>query len=894
MRLFRAMMVLTLIIVAVHCASAQDASSKTGGVCFRVDDNHEGQWFDYANLFAAQGFKITIALNPGTLVPGYVNSLKAFLVSAGHEIADHTPNHSTFYFTSDNSSKYLGTPGVDHIHGDTIFLAIDHIDTTNAQPGELLMNVRNGIGYVLRNSIPGDLRVYPVLGLYSPEKKLFLRVTNQNLPGSSVNKPIIGLSTAWSESFSASFDSVRFRAVHFFDVHMKNEAVKLLVTRSLDLFRQYALPAPTTWIQPGGSSPYLPAEQMQPLGHTSTATYPTPALKCFNEFNPAGDRQFAMQCDIDLDTISVKDFKRTVANAIARHFCIIGLTHLSSAAASQTAWETYLSNITAMLAWCKQANVPVMTQRTMTGLLYNSVQDPHVNVFPSLAVDRDGDGNPDGFTPADGALRRDDGVPESGGVSFALHSSGTFCRVRDLAGLEKSENEFSIWTRGEVGDSVSVIITLHSKTDIQKVLRFPATTSFWNRYSSTIVIPQDVTTCDVAISANVAGPVAAKISGMFLAKENDQLDVAGTVVTSGNDIPVGAVTVAISRTDVSPNIITTLTSNANGVFSTTPNKLRPGTYSFKFSKSGGHPTVYANASDALQVALYSVNTAAHPLNALQKLAADVNNDGVINSADALQIVLRYVGLVGHFAKGDWVIVPDTSDLTLTTMDEMDNAVAMAVGDVNGDAIPESVYFAKVNGTPSVEAGIGPALKIGTSDSFEIPVRVKAGVNLGSMSFAFRYPVASAEFEGVRGPDGMVSAANDGIVKIAWFSVDHPLELKENDAVLVLRFKPLREINNFSLTLDPNSQVTDAAGTVLPRIRLEIPEADASIPEVFALGQNYPNPFNPSTAIKYQLPRAAYVSLKIFNSLGQLVTTLVDEKEEAGYFNVNWNAANIPS
>ena len=64
--------------------------------------------------------------------------------------------------------------------------------------------------------------------------------------------------------------------------------------------------------------------------------------------------------------------------------------------------------------------------------------------------------------------------------------------------------------------------------------------------------------------------------------------------------------------------------------------------------------------------------------------------------------------------------------------------------------------------------------------------------------------------------------------------------------------------------------------------------------MFALGQNYPNPFNPSTAIKYQLPRAAYVSLKIFNSLGQLVTTLVDEKEQAGYFNVNWNAANIPS
>jgi poly(3-hydroxybutyrate) depolymerase len=68
----------------------------------------------------------------------------------------------------------------------------------------------------------------------------------------------------------------------------------------------------------------------------------------------------------------------------------------------------------------------------------------------------------------------------------------------------------------------------------------------------------------------------------------------------------------------------------------------------------------------------------------------------------------------------------------------------------------------------------------------------------------------------------------------------------------------------------------------------------SMPHNYLLGQNFPNPFNPATTIKFELPEASDVSLKIFDLLGREVETLVNKELSAGFYNYQFNAATLAS
>ena len=78
----------------------------------------------------------------------------------------------------------------------------------------------------------------------------------------------------------------------------------------------------------------------------------------------------------------------------------------------------------------------------------------------------------------------------------------------------------------------------------------------------------------------------------------------------------------------------------------------------------------------------------------------------------------------------------------------------------------------------------------------------------------------------------------------------------------------------------------------------VEEVVANSPTIFELAQNYPNPFNPSTTIKFSIPNNVETlratSLRVYNSLGQQVSELLDKPLTAGNYRITFNVSNLTS
>ena len=68
----------------------------------------------------------------------------------------------------------------------------------------------------------------------------------------------------------------------------------------------------------------------------------------------------------------------------------------------------------------------------------------------------------------------------------------------------------------------------------------------------------------------------------------------------------------------------------------------------------------------------------------------------------------------------------------------------------------------------------------------------------------------------------------------------------------------------------------------------------NIPDEYELHQNFPNPFNPSTTIRFDIPKSSYTKIIVYNNLGRIVSKLVNEKLNAGSYEVNWDPKSVSS
>jgi hypothetical protein len=121
------------------------------------------------------------------------------------------------------------------------------------------------------------------------------------------------------------------------------------------------------------------------------------------------------------------------------------------------------------------------------------------------------------------------------------------------------------------------------------------------------------------------------------------------------------------------------------------------------------------------------------------------------------------------------------------------------------------------------------------------------------------------------------------------------------------FRPHRPLSQFngvtaagSWVLEIHDRATGNTGmfnawsiTIQLRDVIGIQQINTDIPKKFTLSQNYPNPFNPMTKIKFNVPKSSNVNITVFDVLGRHITTLVNEKLNAGSYETEWNANNMP-
>jgi hypothetical protein len=135
--------------------------------------------------------------------------------------------------------------------------------------------------------------------------------------------------------------------------------------------------------------------------------------------------------------------------------------------------------------------------------------------------------------------------------------------------------------------------------------------------------------------------------------------------------------------------------------------------------------------------------------------------------------------------------------------------------------------------------------------------------------------ALTNFEGTYAIGGLAPGQYSVFVDKAGYNESNTVNV---NASYDINGNPLPGITNF--TIDGTLGVTEKISTVLP--------------SSYVLEQNFPNPFNPSTSIRFSVPIAGKVALKVYNLIGQEVTSLVNGYKDAGEYTVTFNASTLSS
>ena len=498
-------------------APQKATESKTGGICFRFDDNQTVEHYrEMLDVFDKHGAKLCMSINLKYM--RYSPEFPALLKKAqedGHELMDHTPTHAVFSMNCDSpaeAASYAGKPSVDHVDGRNVrFKYKFDLATARAEFAGKVAGLKVEVPEASRKAVDKSCFVYD-----SEAQKLFQLKRNEDSS--------YCLTSFWGEeNVEAPQGERHFKVLdNQKSFSVDDDALRLQVALIRSICDKSSLKWPVTWIQPGSFEPVLRAEQLKrvvgdELGYVSAATYPNSSAKGFCEPNPDGCRQYAMMWgDFSLEDKSVEEVKHTIASNIARHYVLIASSHMRVGKVPG-GWSGYLKMHDELLAWCLEKGIPIRLQSEWAQILYKNPANPSENIIPSLTRDLDGNGVPDGFD-----LGKDvvvDSESPSGAASASLLSkgAGAIFNIRALAGLERGANIFSLKAKGAAGDEFTATFKFHCG---QRVVDAPAMDlkckgGSWESFSTQLEVPADAVSVDVALSRK-GGSSALKVADISL------------------------------------------------------------------------------------------------------------------------------------------------------------------------------------------------------------------------------------------------------------------------------------------------------------------------------------------------------------------------------------------
>ena len=333
------------------------------------------------------------------------------------------------------------------------------------------------------------------------------------------------------------------------------------------------------------------------------------------------------------------------------------------------------------------------------------------------------------------------------------------------------------------------------------------------------------------------------------------------------------------------------TSLVDGTFSF-PNLYNGSTYSLAYST--GKSIGGFNSTDALKNILHSVGTSI--LNGLNVTAADVNNNGTVTAADALEIRRRYIGLTNSFPSGDWLF--DDKTFTLSGADISNETIyALVYGDVNGSFVPNSTE----SENPTVFFIDGDEMAISNGDNIAIPIRMDVGMNIGAMSFMIFHQGMTINNITLSNGQNVMYSEDNGILKIAYADLAG-LTLANDDVLFNIdaTVTDADAMINQPMQLSAKTEIANNTAVPYAFVELKLPVFKTTITSinnlaVTALGlKAFPNPLSEKATISYNLPTSSQIIITVTNALGQKVRTLVNENQSAGEHQVEFIAAELPA